>query len=311
LRDRRRTTEARRVGGCLLAASLAAGCVAMRPYAEVAVAVSAESLLEIDGRRVHVDARGAGEPLLLLHGFGASTLIWEAVIDGLARHRRVVAIDLNGFGWSERPLDRTSYTLEGQERLVLAVADRLGFERFDLAGHSYGGAISIFLASRHPARVRSLLLVDAAMPTYGEARRRRWASSRAVAAIYIRTVGLTAKRVRRGLEASYADDEKVTDELVLAYLGRLRIEGVVAAFHGLTAPNGEPPERIELERLSAPTLVVWGVDDEIITAEAGRAAAAKIPGAAYAEIAACGHSPMEECPAAFLAAVEPFLAEIR
>jgi pimeloyl-ACP methyl ester carboxylesterase len=289
----------------------AAGCVSMRSYERVAAALPAESLLEIDGRRVHVDARGSGEPLLLLHGFGASTLIWEAVIDGLAQHRRVVAIDLNGFGWSERPRDRASYTLEGQERLVLAVADRLGFERFDLAGHSYGGAISIFLASRHPERVRSLLLVDAAQPTYGSERRRSWASSRAVASIYIRTVGLTPRRVRRGLEESYADDAKVTDELVRAYLERLRVEGVVAAFHGLTAPNGEPPAQIELERLMPPTLVVWGADDEIIAAEAGRAAAAKIPGAVYAEVAACGHSPMEECPAAFLAAVEPFLAEIR
>jgi len=281
----------------------------MRPYAEVAAALPAESLLEIDGRRVHVVDRGEGEPLLLLHGFGASTLLWEPVIPELAKSRRVVAIDLNGFGWSERPKEREAYTLAGQERLVLAVAEALGFDRFDLAGHSYGGAISLFLASRHPERVRSLTLVDSAMPAYGTLRRRRRYGSRTLAWIYVHSVGLTAARVRAGLEAVYADDRKVTDELVRQYLERLRVEGVVDAFYGLSAPTGAPPDEVDLESLRPPTLFVWGERDELISVADGRAAAARVPGAGFTAIPACGHSPMEECPREFLDALEPFLAE--
>lgn len=289
----------------LLAAS---GCVTLRPYEAVVADLAPESLVRVDGRRVHVDARGSGEPMLLLHGFGASTILWEPVIDELAKHRRVVAIDLNGFGWSERPDDPAAYTLEGQERMVLGVADALGFERFDLAGHSYGGAISIFLASRHPERVRSLVLVDSALPTYASARRQGRFRSRVFAGIYVRTLGLNRRRVRRGLEESYADDSKVTPERVRAYLDRLRVEGVVDAFYGLTAPNGEPPEEVELEAIRTPALLVWGSDDPLISAADGRKAADRFPNGRFAELPGCGHIPTEECPEAFLSAVLPFLA---
>ena len=282
----------------------------MRPYDEIAAGLPPESLLEIDGQRVHVEQAGTGQPLLLLHGFGASTLLWQKVIPGLARTRHVVAIDLNGFGWTERPKDPEAYTLAGQERLVLAVADRLGLERFDLAGHSYGGAISIFLASRHPERVRSLILADAAMPAYGTLRRRQRYASRTFAGLYIRTVGLTASRVRRGLAEVYADDSKVTDELVRGYLERLRVEGVEDAFYGLTAPTGKPPDEVDLATLTMPALLVWGAQDTLTTPADGRRAASAMPRAELVEIPGCGHSPMEECPEAFLAAVEPFLTAL-
>lgn len=299
---------ARRQALAVLGALAAAGCATMTPYAEVVARLPPESLLAVDGRRVHVVDRGAGEPLLLLHGFGASTLIWEAVIPELAKSRRVVAIDLNGFGWSERPREMAAYTLAGQERLVLGVADALGFARFDLAGHSYGGAISLYLAARHPERVRSLVLADAAMPAYGTLRRRQRFANRRLAGLFVRTVGLTTRRVRAGLRATYHDDAKVTDELVRAYLERLRVEGVEDAFHGLSAPTGAPPDRVELEALAVPALFVWGREDELITAADGRAAAARVPGARFVDIPACGHSPMEECPREFVAAVAPFLA---
>lgn len=66
---------AARAGLVVLLAAATSGCISLRPYAEVAAALPAANLLEIDGRRVHVVDRGEGEPLLLLHGFGASTLL--------------------------------------------------------------------------------------------------------------------------------------------------------------------------------------------------------------------------------------------
>jgi pimeloyl-ACP methyl ester carboxylesterase len=308
--DRRSPAGLARLAPVAIGALALGGCIAMRPYAEVAATLPAGSLIEVDGRRAHVVDRGAGEPLVLLHGFGASTLIWDAVVPELARSRRVVAIDLNGFGWTERPREPEAYTLAGQERLVLGVADALGLDRFDLAGHSYGGAISIFLASRHPARVRSLVLVDSAMPAYGTLRRRDRFANRRLTEIYVRTIGLTKRRVRAGLKASYADDSKVTTSLVASYLERLRVEGVEDAFYGLTAPTGAPPDQVELGTLAVPALLVWGAEDELVPAAEGRAAAAAMSDATFVELPACGHSPMEECPEDFVAAVEPFLARV-
>ena len=108
--------------------------------------------LEIDGRRISVEQAGQGPPLVLLHGFGESTLAFAPVMPELAKRFAVVAIDLNGFGFTERPKDRASYTLAGQERLVLGVLDRLGLERVRLAGHSYGGGLALYLTHASDGR---------------------------------------------------------------------------------------------------------------------------------------------------------------
>ena len=72
----------------MLVALAAAGCASLRPYAEVAAALPSGSLITVDGQRVHVVDRGVGDPLVLLHGFGASTLLWEPVLPRLAASRR-------------------------------------------------------------------------------------------------------------------------------------------------------------------------------------------------------------------------------
>ena len=109
----------------LMALLPAVGCVAMQPYAAAVRGLPPERLLEIDGQRISVERAGEGAPLVLLHGFGESTISYSAVLPELAKQFAVVAIDLNGFGYTEHPKDPASYTLAGQERLVLAVLDRL------------------------------------------------------------------------------------------------------------------------------------------------------------------------------------------
>ena len=297
-----------RMGIVAVLLAFGTGCVSLTPFAEVRARAGEDAFVRVGDQLVHVERAGSGEAVVLIHGFGGSSWSWRHVVPALAEDHRVVALDLNGFGWTERPSAPEAYTLAGQERLVLGVADALGLGRFDLAGHSYGGAISIYLAARHPERVRSLLLVDSAMPSYSALRRSRSFRNRTLSVLFVRAFALTPARVRFGLEASYADDSKVTDELVRAYLERLRVEGVGDAFHGLTAPNSEPPEQVDLASLEMPTLVVWGAQDELIPARDGRKAAETMPDAGFVELAGCGHSPMEECPEAFLAAVEPFLA---
>ncbi len=294
----------------LLLALTLAGCAPLRTYDEVERRLPAGSLLDLPGGLVHVERAGQGAPLVLLHGFGGSTLSWQPVVADLARRRTVVAIDLHGFGWTERPADPEAYSLAGQEALVLAVADRLGFRRFDLAGHSYGGGIALFLAARHPERVRGLLLVDSTLPAYSAARRSRLFAWRPLARFFVRTVALTELRVRRGLRESFADDRQVTDRLVAAYLERLRVEGVEDAFYGLTAPRPGPAEEVDLGAIRASTLAVWGGEDRLIDVETGRRVAARVPGSRFVELAGCGHAPMEECPREFLSAVEPFLDEL-
>lgn len=288
---------------------LAAGCIALRPWSEATRGLAADRFVEIDGRKIAIEHRGTGEPLVLLHGFGESTYAFEKVLPALASRFEVVALDLNGFGYTERPSDTSSYTLEGQARLVLAVMDRLGLSRVRLGGHSYGGGISLYLAARHPDRVERLLLIDNTLPLYANLRRSKllrwcWAANLAT-----RTIGLSDRRIRAGLRASYYDDTLVTPALVRDYADRLRIEGAASAYRGLIGPSEEPPFELDLATIAQPTLVVWGEEDRLIPVASARERSARMPDARFVSIPACGHTPMEECPEQFLDAALPFLLE--
>jgi pimeloyl-ACP methyl ester carboxylesterase len=293
-----------------LAAAVPAACASLTPYEQVRRALPAERFLEVGSRAVYVEQAGEGEALLLIHGFGGSTYSWRRVIPGLAEHRRVVAVDISGFGWTERVGDPSAYTLAGQERLLLGVLDALGIERADVAGHSYGGGIALWLASRHPERVRSLVLVDSTLPSYGFERRSNVARSRTAVSAFLRGFALRRSFVRSALERSFFDKALITDELVDEYLRRLRVEGAVDAYRGLTMPVEEPRPEVDLTAVGQPTLVVWGADDELLPARLGEQAAGAMPLARLVVIDRCGHIPIEERPEEFLVAVVPFLAAV-
>lgn len=279
----------------LLAALAYAGCTAIEPFARVRERVPADRFVRVGSGLVHVETAGEGEPVVLLHGFGGSTYSYRKILPELARSHRAVAIDLYGFGWTERPRDPASYTREGQVDLVLGVMDRLGVDRAHLVGHSYGGAISLTLAFSHPERVRSLVLLDSARPAYPSDRRSRLATLRPLTWLYLRLVALRPGSIRAGLERSFFDDSLVTDELVLAYRERVRVEGIGPAFYGLTAPAAPGPE-VVLEEIRTPALVIWGEEDALISVESGRQATERMPNARFVALPETGHLPMEERP---------------
>jgi pimeloyl-ACP methyl ester carboxylesterase len=118
----------------------------------------------------------------------------------------------------------------------------------------------------------------------------------------VRGLALRPGGVRRALQASVWDDALVTPELVAAYLDRVRIEGVVDAYYGLTAPlrssrsESSQDEEIDFADIAVPTLVLWGRDDALISVDSGKKAAERIPGAQFVVLDRTGHLPMEERP---------------
>src|SRR3990172_11255761 len=117
------------------------------------------TFVDVDGVRVHYVEAGRGEPVVLVHGWNGSTFSFRHTIPELARTHRVVALDLLGFGYSERP-PRGDYSVTAQVRLVAGLMDRLGIPRAAVVGHSMGGGIAMHLALSHPERVSRLVLVD-------------------------------------------------------------------------------------------------------------------------------------------------------
>jgi len=112
---------------------------------------------------LYADDGGAGDgvPVVLLHSLAGNTRQWEPQLAHLRAGRRAVALDWRGHGRSPAAVDG-SWRIEDMAEDVTAAADRLGLERFVLAGHSAGGSVAIAFAGAHPERVAGLFLLDAA-----------------------------------------------------------------------------------------------------------------------------------------------------
>ena len=282
-----------------------------RPFAEIRGSHPDEKFLEVGGRELYVEQAGAGEPVLLLHGFCCSSFSWRHVLSGLAPRFRVIAPDLPGFGFSQRPADPGAYGFPGLEGAVLGLLDRLGVESCHLVGHSFGGALALWLTERHPGRVRSLTLVATALPELTVERRLEWARFRLLNRLLLRTRLLLPGTIRRALEASCHDASRVTPELVEAYRRRLLVEGLEDAYFGFLAPLDEPPPPGALEAIAPPVLIVWGDDDRVIPLDRATAHLPRLRRSRLAVLERCGHLPMEESPEAFLDELLPFLERHR
>jgi len=106
---------------------------------------------------------GSGPPLLLLHGYPETHMMWREVAEGLARDFTVVAPDLRGYGRSTAPPDsddHETYSKRAMARDAIALMQHFGFERFDVAGHDRGGRVGYRLALDHPGAVRRLSILD-------------------------------------------------------------------------------------------------------------------------------------------------------
>ncbi len=287
-----------------------------RPPRELAFPDS--EFLQVEGLEIHVQQAGsAGTPLVLLHGFGASTFSWREVLAPLAQSRRVIAFDRPGFGLSQRPLppypgDTNPYRQSAQAELTAALLDALGIDRAVLVGNSAGGTIALLTALEHPERVAALVLVDAAVYTGGGAP--NWLRPllhlpqvRRLGPLFVRSIERWGRDL---LDQAWHDPSKITPEVLAGYSIPLRAENWDRALWELTLASEDLDLASRLDEITVPVLVVTGDDDRIVpTAESVRLAS-EIHGARLVIIPACGHVPQEECPEAFLEAVEAFLATL-
>lgn len=180
---------------------------------------------DIDGVRVHYQEKGTGMPLVLIHGLNSSTYTWKDVFEPLAKNYRVIAVDLKGFGFSGKP--DGDYTRRAQATLVAHLLDYLKVEKAWLAGNSMGGEVVLNFALQNPQRVAGLILIDSAGVNVNGSDSLAPAYSRVpfVGPVLIALALTSDKLVRHGLEKSFYDRAKVTDERVAAYYRPLKTRG--------------------------------------------------------------------------------------
>jgi len=274
--------------------------------------------VEVDGLQLHYLSAGSGRtPVLLLHGgvVDAASLSWGATIGPLAADRRVVALDLAGYGNSARP--DASYSTAFHVDVVAAVVERLGFDAVDVVGVSLGGGVGLGYALREPERVRKLALVD----SYGLGRElsNGWATyalSRLpklneLSLSILRRNRLLAKQSLRGI---VADVGSLSRHVIDEYYRLLQHPQAGKAYrrwrrHEVQRSGFRTDYSHRLDDVAAPTLLVHGADDPVFPARWSRNAAASVPDSRLEVLSNCGHWPPRERTAAFNELLGGFLAD--
>jgi pimeloyl-ACP methyl ester carboxylesterase len=265
---------------------------------------------DIDGVRVHYQEKGEGSPLVLLHGYTASTFAWKDVFEPLSEQFRVIAVDMKGFGFSGKP--DGDYTRRAQGELVIHLLDQLKIDRAILCGNSMGGEISMHAAVRHPDRVSALILVDSSGVTVsGGSSTAPGVAGWPVIGPALMSLALTSdSMVRSGLRLCFYDKAIVTDEQVAAYYRPLKTrDGQRAAYLARVQAAVDPIEP-EINKIGQPTLIIWGAEDELIPLEAGRKLNSLIAGSRLVVFDKCGHVPQAEIPARFAGEVSSFVTSL-
>ncbi|MER6390342.1 alpha/beta fold hydrolase [Streptomyces sp. NPDC059382] len=263
-------------------------------------------------------------PALFVHGLGGSSQNWSALMERLADEVDGEAVDLPGFGWSPPPANR-DYSITGFARAVIRHLDAAGRGPVHLFGNSLGGAVSTRVAAARPDLVRSLTLVSPALP---ELRVQRSAVPTALLAmpgmapLLLRlTKGLSAEQRTRGVTGlCYGDPTRVTPEgfeaaveemarrMALPYFWEAMTRssrGIVDAYtlggqHGLWR---------QAQRVLAPTLLVYGGRDQLVSYRMARKAAAAFRGSRLVCLPEAGHVAMMEYPEVVAAAFRELLQD--
>ena len=259
------------------------------------------------GIRTNLHDVGEGSPVLMIHGSGPGVSAWanwRLSLPVLARQARVIAPDMVGFGYSDRPAGQR-YTMDAWVAQAVGVLDALDLERADVVGNSFGGALALALAIRHPQRVRRLVLMGSVGVPFEITRGLDdvWGYEPSPAAM------------RRLLDTFAFNPKLATDELA-----QLRYEASVRpGFHESFSAMFPAPRQRWVDAMCSPeadvralpheTLVIHGREDRVIPLATSLTLSQWIPNSQLHVFGHCGHWTQIEHAARFTRLVGDFFAE--
>jgi len=263
----------------------------------------------LQGMQVHIRDEGPRDdprPIVLLHGTSASLHTWDGWVETLKGKRRVIRMDLPGFGLTG-PQPEGDYSIGAYTRFVIGVMDALGVRQCVLGGNSLGGNIAWETAVTAPQRVVALVLVDAGgYPLVSRSVPLGFRLARIPVLRNLLEWILPRAVIESSLRNVYGNPAKVTSELVdRYYVLALRAGNRRALVQRLEMPVIDNARAIQ--SLKLPVLVLWGGQDRLIPPENAGRFAGDIVGSKLVFFEELGHVPHEEDPERTAAAVKAFL----
>jgi pimeloyl-ACP methyl ester carboxylesterase len=262
--------------------------------------------MPILGMKVHYRDEGVqtdSVPLILLHGMSSSLNTWDSVVLGLKGQKRVISLDLPGFGLTG-PSPENTYNFDYYSKFIDSFTTRLNIKRFILVGNSMGGAISWNYALHNPKGLAKMVLIDAAgYPKKGESGSLGFTIASTPVINNLLLYATPKFLVRKSLETVYYDQARVTDAQVERFHDVAIREGnrgaALLIFKGSFTGNSKRFLNSNVARIKdikTPTLILWGDKDNLIGVNNVDNFLKDIQGSRAEIYKNVGHVPMEEVP---------------
>ncbi len=267
--------------------------------------------VNVDGSRVHYQEFGdpAKPPVILIHGYTASVYVWKTAAPMLADAGfHVIAADLIGFGYSEKP-SWFDYSIQSQARMISRLMDTLGIGRATIVGSSYGGAVALNLALDYTARVEKLVLVDAVCND--DAKNHpvlRLASIRGVGEVLTPFLADSKLFLRRRMHGTLAkaNHHLITPDRIASV--RRPLNAADGHRSLLATSRAWDANRLEQDAhlINHPTLIIWGDQDTVVPIKNGHKLHQEMLNSRFVILNDCGHVPPEEKTDVFVELVSEF-----
>ncbi|WP_445747507.1 alpha/beta fold hydrolase [Polaribacter sp.] len=265
--------------------------------------------IEIDGMQVHYRDEGKGFPIVLIHGTAASLHTWDAWNQELIKNYRVIRMDLPAFGITG-PNKNAAYSIKNYIQFLHQFLSKIHIEKCYLAGNSLGGNIAWNYTAEHPEKVAKLILIDASGLPINKSQPFVFKMAKTP---FLNSLFLyfTPKYfIEKNIQEVYADDSKITDELITRYHKMALRTGNRQAFIDRAKTDFTPNEFKNSEKLRSiqtPTILIWGAKDQWIPLDNGKRMNNLLPNATLYVLENSGHVPMEESPKESLMILKEFL----
>lgn len=307
------------IAAAVLCAALLGGCGQMPTPGYITPAAASTGVTgSIGGTRsvkLATDELGKGKPIVLLHGLGASRYTWRHLLPELAKTNHVIAVDLKGFGESDKPLDER-YSVFDQAQLINDYLRERDLHNVTLVGHSFGGGVVLAAAladlDSKTNRIEKLVLLDSIayrqpMPMFFQLLRTP----------VIGEIGMSLVppevQISRALTVAYHYSGKLEAETVRNYAAPLYSEGGRhALLHTVNSLEPESADAIAARypELKVPVLLLWCEYDKIVPLAFGKKLAGDLPNSRIHFILNCGHIPQEEQPTETLRSIKQFVQNV-
>lgn len=244
---------------------------------------------EVNGVRVRYLDTGSGPAVVMLHGFASSLETWTAVVPSVAKNHRVIALDLKGFGWTDRP--EGDYSPQAQAELVWALLEQRKVSKASIVAHSWGSSVALAMALQHPERVEKLALYDAWVYAEQLPTMFLWSRTRGVGETLF---GLYYdQRPDEKIKLAFYDQRFVSQQLIDDVERALDRPGTTAAALAAVRGMDYAPLQTRYRSIRKPTLLLWGREDRVTTLDVGERLARDLD-AKLVVYPRCGHFPMIE-----------------